>query len=82
VRDGEGFGALALRLGLSRKTIYRHWKIILRDLRLSFGLPADQSVGSPFASGHRADRRTLRGFHSPSRPYQRGWPSPRRSRES
>jgi RNA polymerase sigma factor (sigma-70 family) len=39
VRDGEGFGALAHQLGLSRKTVYRHWVVIVLELRKSLGLP-------------------------------------------
>jgi RNA polymerase sigma factor (sigma-70 family) len=41
--DGEGFGSLAHRLGLSRKTVYRHWMVILIELRRSFGLPLELS---------------------------------------
>jgi len=38
VCDGEGFGALAHRLGVSRKTVYRHWIAILAELRASLGV--------------------------------------------
>lgn len=37
VCEGEGFGSLAYRLGVSRKTIYRHWTASLIVLRQSLG---------------------------------------------
>ncbi len=35
VRDGERFGAIATRLGISRRTVHRHWEATLEDLRRS-----------------------------------------------
>ena len=35
VRDGERFGTIATRLGISRRTVHRHWETTLRDLRRS-----------------------------------------------
>ena len=35
LRDGERFGTIAGRLGLSRRTLHRHWDVTLDDLRRS-----------------------------------------------
>jgi RNA polymerase sigma factor (sigma-70 family) len=63
VRDGDGFGTLAHRLGLSRKTVYRHWVVIVIELRRTFGLPLDITAGWTLSSRKRAETRRwkLRG---------------------
>ncbi len=44
VRDGDGFGTLAHRLGVSRKTIYRHWTAILIELRQALHVNAPRNT--------------------------------------
>jgi RNA polymerase sigma factor (sigma-70 family) len=53
IGEGEGFGALAHRLGLSRRTVYRHWIIILIELRKSFGIPLEISLLQAAKAGRR-----------------------------
>jgi RNA polymerase sigma factor (sigma-70 family) len=57
IRDDEGFGALAHRLGVSRRTIYRHWIVIVIALRRSFGLSVDLPDGWVSSTRRRATNR-------------------------
>jgi RNA polymerase sigma factor (sigma-70 family) len=72
VRDGDGFGALAHRLGLSRKTVYRHWLLILVELRRSFGFPLEFHSGwKPVSYKGRPIRRSDSRDHALPRPIRR-----------
>lgn len=66
VRDGEGFGTLAHRLGVSRKTIYRHWTSLIIALRQSLGenVPQNSQPKSPLVRMQLARRKVpIRQFH-------------------
>jgi RNA polymerase sigma factor (sigma-70 family) len=61
--DGEGFGSLAYRLGVSRKTVYRHWMSTLIALRrsLDVGTEAEkQTHGTQSATLRRPRRRNTK----------------------
>jgi RNA polymerase sigma factor (sigma-70 family) len=73
VRDGDGFGALAHRLGLSRKTVYRHWILVVIELRRSFGLPVELPAGwLPATWKRRPNHRSDPRDHAVPRPIRPG----------
>jgi RNA polymerase sigma factor (sigma-70 family) len=69
--DGEGFGSLSHRLGVSRKTIYRHWVSTLIALRQSLDIVTEvekQATGKQPATLRRTrSRNTNRLLHHSGR---------------
>jgi RNA polymerase sigma factor (sigma-70 family) len=68
VRDGEGFGALAHRLGVSRKTIYRHWTTLIIALKHSL----DENVSQNPEPRSRLVRMHLARTKVPIHQFHRG----------
>jgi RNA polymerase sigma factor (sigma-70 family) len=69
--DGEGFGSLAYRLGVSRKTVYRHWMSTLIALRRSLDVGSEVEMHTPGTHpatlGRRSRRYTKRPLHHSGR---------------
>lgn len=51
VRDGERFNAIATRLGISRRTVHRHWEATLEDLRRSLRAASGSPASHPRPMG-------------------------------